>query len=255
MYLRRYELHHLRIAGRHAPTPLAFDFTGSRTIRRCLRTISDMLPHARHFYFAEPGMYGSKHLLVPELLRMGKKAVVFLQGYWQSEYYFADARETLRQEFQLRNEPLADILRMAQAMENEESVALGFRSYAEVPAERRHFHTSMPAAYYTRALAVLRDHVSAPRFYLFSDMPELAMGLLDPSLPITVVPPPTRPSGFAETLWLMSRCRHFVIANSSFHWWGAWLGEKETSLVVAPDRGFFNEQALPARWRVLSAEA
>lgn len=96
------------------------------------------------------------------------------------------------------------------------------------------------------------SRVARPHLFIFSDDHAWVQDNLEFDQPTTFVlaNPPDR--GFRD-MQLMSRCRHHIIANSSFSWWGAWLDPRPDKLVVAPVRWFSSgtldtRDLLPDRW-------
>jgi hypothetical protein len=106
--------------------------------------------------------------------------------------------------------------------------------------------------YYRRALALLDDRLRSPAYFLFSDDPDWALAHIDyPRLH----PVSSASSGLSveEELHLMAACRGHVVANSSFSWWGAWLGQHPEKVVVAPkawfaDPAFRSDDIVPGSW-------
>jgi hypothetical protein len=94
----------------------------------------------------------------------------------------------------------------------------------------------------------IAERIENPHFFVFSDDQDWAHSLALPFVTTVVSHSPH------EDLWLMSKCRHAVLANSSFSWWGAWLGpDKNGGIVVAPKQWFAqgNEDSadiVPERW-------
>jgi hypothetical protein len=89
--------------------------------------------------------------------------------------------------------------------------------------------------YYRRALDLIRSRTDNPHFFLFSDDPTSARSLLGlPQDRSTCVDHNRGDENACADLWLMSRCRHFIIANSTFSWWGAWLAGQRDKTVIAP---------------------
>jgi hypothetical protein len=98
----------------------------------------------------------------------------------------------------------------------------------------------------------IRRRVQDPCFFVFSDDPRWARGNLAVDGPVTFVDH-NGPEQHYEDLRLMSRCRHHVIANSTFSWWGAWLGAHPDQMVIAPKRWFASgtrqtQDLYPPRW-------
>jgi hypothetical protein len=89
--------------------------------------------------------------------------------------------------------------------------------------------------YYQKAIECLANKISDPHFYIFSDDPTWVKQNLVINYPHTHVILNQGRSDFLD-LWLMSLCRHHIIANSSFSWWGAWLGTNTDKMTIAPSR-------------------
>ncbi|RMF48323.1 MAG: alpha-1,2-fucosyltransferase [Deltaproteobacteria bacterium] len=160
-----------------------------------------------------------------------------LSGYWQSETYFADIGAVLAGDFSLRQPLSAEGKELHRQIQDSEAVALHVRrgDYVTNPRARA-CHGLLPPAYYRRAIARIAEYQPNARVFVFSDDPHWCRNELDLSLPAVHVP--ARDVSPAEDLWLMSRCRHAVLANSSFSWWGAWLQRNPDGLVIAPSRWF-----------------
>jgi len=162
---------------------------------------------------------------------------LFLDGYWQSPLYFDDIRETLLQEFQLLTPLSAPVLKYKSQMETVPSVSLHVRrgDYASNPQVHREFGVC-EASYYQAAITRVVEVVKNPVFLIFSDdiawvkehlaLPPSAVFVEDPEL------------SDVEELALMSMCKHNIIANSTFSWWGAWLNQNPDKIVIAPTPWF-----------------
>ena len=164
----------------------------------------------------------------------------YLEGYWQSEKYFSESRERLRVEFSVRS-PISGVdAAIAERMKDGASVSLHVRrgDYTSNPNTARIFDVC-DAAYFSRCIDYIADTVEDPRFFVFSDEPHWAAENLSIPFPTTVVGHNTAARNY-EDLRLMSLCRHHVIANSSFSWWGAWLGADPSKVVLLPKRWFLD---------------
>lgn len=164
---------------------------------------------------------------------------VYLQGYFQSEKFFAPAGHIIRKELTFKKPFSNEIENRAANLRKENSVAVHVRRGDYANAETLRVHGVLPLSYYRDAMAAIREkQTGSPRFYLFSDDPQKAARELN--FPEENVISGRLAHSHFEDFYLMSQCRHNVIANSSFSWWAAWLNPNENKVVVAPER-WFNE--------------
>jgi hypothetical protein len=165
-------------------------------------------------------------------------APTYLDGYWQSERYFSDIAGVLRRDFTVKaplnpeNEALAAGIDAANAV----SLHLRRGDYVEDPTTNR-YHGICSLDYYERALACITARAGPPLLFIFSDDQQWARANLRLAVPMTFVDANPPDQGHLD-LQLMARCRHHIIANSSFSWWGAWLNPSPDKIVVAPQRWF-----------------
>jgi hypothetical protein len=174
---------------------------------------------------------------------------IVLHGYWQSYRYFERIADELRNEVVFRADPDPSSAALLRDIESSDSVCVHVRrgDYVSNPA----FKAALGACgveYYDCALGIIVARVARPTFYLFSDDLDWAKANLHVPGPLVPVDH-NKGRSDVEDLRLMSRCRHFVIANSSFSWWGAWLGRDRGGTVVAPSR-WFNSDKTPATDRI-----
>lgn len=162
---------------------------------------------------------------------------VHLSGYFQSEFYFADAASELREIFTIRVPHGPNFARqLAEIRSAEYPVSIHIRrgDYVSEPVTRD-YHGVLDELYYEKALA-LADRLCErrPKYFVFSDEDGL-------KLP-AVMADATQITGNVDRPWedmaLMAACRGHILANSSFSWWGAWLDPKPDKWVVAPRNWF-----------------
>lgn len=184
--------------------------------------------------------------------RCGHHRAVVLRGYWQSYKNFVECESVIREDLEFRNSANEVNQRFSSEIEETESVAVHVRrgDYYSDPVVRATLGT-LELEYYRRAASFVVTRVANPRFFVFTDDPIWAKANLG-FLPAAKVVDHNRGAGH-EDLRLMTRCKHFVIANSSFSWWGAWLGRHSTKIVVAPRRWFVShaealDDRLPPEW-------
>ncbi len=160
-------------------------------------------------------------------------------GYFQSPSLFPD-REMLLKAFSLRSEFICEpISKLLNLVEGTESLAVSIRRGDFLQAS----HLGVcPGNYYFDAIDFVRTRRTIDCIFVFSDDISYCRELLA-SLDCKVV----YVEGFApaKSLYLMSRCKHFVIANSTFSWWGAWLSESKNKLVVSPSPWNDKDDILP----------
>ena len=184
----------------------------------------------------------------PKVERLGDN--MLLDGYFQSERYFSAIAPALRREFVPREQLSAAAQALAISAEAPDSVMIHVRRGDYVHNHKaRAVHGLCSMAYYESAMTAIKAKVPNPRFFIFSD--DLAwtrqnLHVTGDSIWVSGNP--------AEVdLYLMSKCHHHIIANSTFSWWGAWLGEKPGSFIVAPTPWFEHQTVaapdlIPFRW-------
>ncbi|MBD2655386.1 alpha-1,2-fucosyltransferase [Synechocystis sp. FACHB-383] len=187
----------------------------------------------------------------PEILDASND--VFLDGYWQSEKYFADITNILQREFVVKYQQDPISAKFAEQIQTAESVSLHVRRTDYVnDSLTNQIHGTCNQEYYTQAVQYIGDRVPSPHFFIFSDEPEWAKHNLNLGYPITIVDCNNASRNY-EDLRLMSLCKHNIIANSSFSWWGAWLNRKHYKIVIAP-KHWFNDPSrnskdlIPESW-------
>lgn len=191
------------------------------------------------------------HFFDPEILNLRGDA--YLEGFWQSARYFDDVAETIRRDFTIRTAPDFENRKLAGLIQRSEAVSVHVRrgDYVANPITAEH-HGVSPLEYYQAAMAEISSSVSNPHAFLFSDDPGWVKNNLTFEMPMTCIDHNGPDRGY-EDLRLMSLCKHHIIANSSFSWWGAWLNKNAAKIVIAPRQWFNNpdfclDDLLPPAW-------
>jgi hypothetical protein len=159
-----------------------------------------------------------------ELLRTGEGRSVSLRGYWQDERYFRDYAGIIRREF--GPPPIGDSSAAEYRLLIEQAphpVAVCIRFFREVPGE-----TSEPGMIIAAFRRVVAEHarcVPGCQYFVFTEEPSYFGDPMSLGVYATVVKNGSRNEDAPTHLHLISLCRTFFIGYSSFHWWGAWLGE------------------------------
>jgi hypothetical protein len=162
----------------------------------------------------------------------------FLDGYWQSEKYFKAIEETIRSDLTLVNELPPALKTIESQIQSNTSVSIHVRrgDYANNPVTTA-FHGLYSAQWYINATKKIKSYITDPHFFIFSDDYEWVKNNLILDDPCTYIQPSTDGKE-AYDLYLMSQCKHNIIANSSFSWWAAWLNQNQNKKVIAPARWF-----------------
>lgn len=178
----------------------------------------------------------------------------YLDGYWQSEKYFVDVADVIRKDFTVRHTPSAANQAWLDQIARTHSVSLHIRrgDYVTNPSAAA-VHGTCDLGYYERAVACVRETTGIdPELFVFSDDPDWVAANLRLPYQMHLVRDNDASTNF-EDLRLMTACRHHIVANSSFSWWGAWLDARSDSITVAPARWFAGDtpdarDLVPQRW-------
>lgn len=176
----------------------------------------------------------------------------YLMGNWQTEMYFKNAAATIRADFSFKLPAQGRNKELAGQIGRSEAVSLHVRrgDMAANPASLA-FHGLCSLDYYRRAIAYISERVANPEFYIFSDDIPWVKENLQLQHPCHYMDHNKGAESYND-MRLMSLCRHHIIANSSFSWWGAWLNPREDKVVVAPERWFASDfdssDIVPASW-------
>ncbi len=166
------------------------------------------------------------------------RAPVFLEGYWQSEKYFRSIETILRNDFSLSTPLCVHSIPLLERIGQCTAVSVHVRRGDYISnSSTNAYHGACSIEYYRKAAGLIAERVASPHFFVFSDEPGWAKKNLTFSWPVTYVEHEESCSDHQD-IWIMSRCSHHIIANSSFSWWGAWLSSFKKKVVVAPRRWF-----------------
>lgn len=171
---------------------------------------------------------------------------VYLDGYWQSGKYFIDIEQIIRREFSFKTGPPESNQRTLDKITSSESIALHIRRGDYVTlAETNAYHGVCPLEYYRLAANNIANQLNKPVFLVFSDDIEWAKENLDLQYETDFIDH-NAPEQGCDDLRLMSLCKHHIIANSSFSWWGAWLNQNPVKIVIAPQK-WFNDMSIDTK--------
>lgn len=179
---------------------------------------------------------------------------LYVDGYWQSPRYFQTIHNDIKQAFSILTPASQKNLEMAKQMSSSTSVSLHVRraDYFNNP-KTLGIHGVCSATYYNRAVTLLRERFGADlTYYIFSDDIPWARENLQFSGTKVFMDFNDADRNY-EDLRLMTLCRHHITANSTFSWWGAWLGRLE-GVTITPAHWFEDESKGPKMDDLLPSE-
>ncbi len=174
----------------------------------------------------------------------------YLDGFWQSELYFKDQEKTIRTAFEFSDKIQQTHKVLASQMQSTLSVSLHVRRGDYVSnALANKFHGLCSPNYYQNAVKHLMS-LGAIQLFIYSDDLDWCRQHSKFDVPIHYV---NTNDAFAD-MYLMTQCKHNIIANSSFSWWGAWLNANSDKIVIAPQNWFSDpsidtSDVIPATWQ------
>jgi hypothetical protein len=226
VYKRNYQLDHFNIPCRKATA--AERLEPFQRVRRYLkRKWNRRLPFEQRAYVVHEGIDFDARVL-----HLKPQGTVYLDGCWQSEDYFKDVEANIREELQIKPPIDTTNLALAAHINDCTSVAVHVRFFDQPKTSAIN---NAPNDYYTQAIEAMERRVPAAHYFIFSDQPDAARARIPlPDSRITLVGHNQGDENAYADLWLMTQCQHFIIANSTFSWWGAWLAVNPDKRVIAP---------------------
>jgi hypothetical protein len=200
-------------------------------------------------YYKRKEVIEQSFLFDPNILKAPKECTLI--GYWQSEKYFKEAETIIREDFKFRPSVTDGLDEIAKVINDSHSVSIHFRRGDYVKnAEVNSVHGLCDMDYYKAALKTLNKKYSDLKLFVFSDDINWVANNFSTDQEMTFI---TQKDKAIRDMYLMSLCKHHIIANSSFSWWGAWLGTFPDKTVIAPQRWFKTaerktDDLLPLSW-------
>jgi hypothetical protein len=231
---RAYCLNHFRIHEEYATSAEVHELNLGN--RRNLRYhINKVLPFRYKRFIRE------EQLFDPRLLDLRVVNKVYLEGYWQNENYFKDIEQIIRKNFELVSPCDQMNTELAKIMAASNSICLH--------ARRVNYEYLLSSEYYDLAIKHMASKVANPHFFCFSDDIDWIRNNVSIDWPVTYIAHKKESKDY-EDFWLMTQCKHYIISNSTFSWWGAWLNADPSKIVIAPKNWGYHT-AVPIGWVIL----
>jgi len=187
-------------------------------------------------------------------MKASKKARLYLLGYWQNENYFKSIFTKIKEEFLFITPEKSQILERIEKILSGNVVCLHLRRSHNLT------HTgaskplptgvlgSLPVEYYKKCISIIRNKIPNPIFFCFSDCPYDSQAILGKEKDLFYFhdyKQKEEPDFFE--MFIMTQCKHFIIANSTFSWWGAWLANSQNKIVLCPNHQKYLSCAFPSQ--------
>jgi hypothetical protein len=181
-----------------------------------------------------------------------------LNDYFQSESFFFDYREEIKELFQfdIYNFP-KDSLAILTKIQCHKLISIHMRKGDYLKPQIKSIHGVVGLDFYLKAIDYFKQRFINPKFILFSDDPDLAESELKPYLSDLFVVKNTPKNNSWFEMYLMSQCYGNIIANSTFSWWGAYLNQNQNT-IIAPQKWFLNQDLndhysnlVPKNWVII----
>lgn len=179
----------------------------------------------------------------------------YFDGYWQSWRYIEDIKECIFNEFEPNYDISINTRKMQELLKNENSVFIGIRR-GDYSQEQKHYGC-FSELYYRRAMEYIEKRVSNPVYYVFSNDIEWCKKNIDWTGHSVNFREKDYQTNDFEELLLMSSCKHAIIVNSTYNWWGAYLIKNDNKIICCPTKWWFDNKPIdiiPNDWVRISNE-
>lgn len=236
--LHHFELHPGVNLTAHCPLNSLFFWmvrVGARIVHQVLKGMP-VAPSSRMKLNSAFGIFIQDHPAYEQYLYRCYSPVVLIAGNWMSEKFFDTVTAELRQELRLKTPVSEHNVNLLEQIRSTHSVCVHIRRGDYVVGEVKDKTLVCDFDYYQQAIRLLRDELVDPVFYVFSNTHDdiewiRANYPFDGELRYVDQQNPDY-----EDFRLMAACKHFVLSNSTYSWWVAYLSESAHKRVVAPSR-------------------
>jgi hypothetical protein len=246
---REFELNFFNTHGRianNSDLKKISNIRGNTLLKKILKKLEVLKPIYYRYYIKEPHYH-----YYSNVQKIGKDA--YLEGYWQSEKYFKNITEILKNDFQLSENKRKRLKKdLIDSIKTKESVSLHVRRGDYVnDTKTNDTHGLCGLDYYKEAVYYLKKRVKKPLFIVFSDDINWCKKNLDFLGQMLFI---EGNNEAYEDIYYMSLCKHHIIANSTFSWWGAWLGNNDKEKLIIAPRNWFKKSEyqdvdlIPEKW-------
>ena len=239
VFKREYSLGRLNISILPKNIKRCFMFPSGRLIQGLSRRLNRFLPIALKWYW-----YETERRYVNDLIDLPQS--VYLDGYFQSPLYFRSLKDILKTEFSLINEPLDDqnLLLSKLIKSRFNSVCVHVRKLRMFSSDGTQVlqidDQELEREYYEKAIRYIDKKLTDPFYVFFGDDPKWLHESFRERFSNSICVDFNKGDGQSHfDFWLMRQCKNFIISNSTFAWWAAWLALDDTGIRIAPNLGYW----------------
>jgi len=169
-----------------------------------------------------------------------------LDGYFQDYSYFQQIRPILLEEFIPKKKLTTNNQRFLEHISTTNSVSIHYRGGVYIKDEKiRKLYPPTTYHYYKNAFNLINHYCNDAHFFIFTNDPIRVTKLLELGESVTIID--TKGPDY-QHLYLMSQCKHNIVTNSTFSWWGAWLNNNPDKIVITPKEWEKNHANIPETW-------
>lgn len=220
---------------------------------RIFNRIFYLIDERLHFQPNQHIITEHKHFIFdPNILKLPND--IYLQGFWQNELYFRNITDIIKRDFTLKTNLDNKNSRILKVIRNTNSISIHVRrgDYVYNKSNWKKSGIVCTLNYYKKAINVMNSNVNNPRYFVFSDDIQWCKKNIKTNHDTVYIDWNQEENAYKD-MYLMSHCKHNIIANSSFSWWGAWLNNNKTKIVISPQDWIYKQQQSPIlkKWVVI----
>lgn len=234
IYKRKYALDNFQVKYSDKNL-LSFDFKGGYIAKKLSNKIGRHILAPNYFIECEVSNFKFEHKWIDN-----KYSNVVLNGYWANEKYFKDFEYQIREDFSFEKFKFSDEVKKQEKLIKNTigtAIAVGIRTYNEISdnAIRNNGFFYTKDDFYIRAMSLIKEKIPDAVFYVFTQDFNWVKNNLDFKLfNIIIIDEKKSEDRDVGDIYLMTLCKHYIISNSTFYWWGTWLNPSESKVVIVP---------------------
>ena len=196
---------------------------------------------------------GSRESFKPKYINLydniPKDKNIYLTGFFQSLRYIKNIRDILLSDFSLKNELEGKALGILNEIKNSNSIGVQVRRTDSLVISKNHNRIFYGKEYINAGISIINKKIKKIKVFVFSDDIEWCKKNLTFCFPHVFVEDECKNLSIAQYNFLMSNCKHFIISNSTFAWWAAWLSQNKNKIVIIPEKKLVNtSHRFPDEW-------